>query len=257
MSALFAGFDARALHGSATTKLDLSSRGRRGAKALAEALLPESMVFWRGPEARQQPLRSLGRALFGTGANSRKPGRVALTFDDGPTPLTPQYLRVLEGLGARATFFVVGELCAAQPELVEAIADAGHELAGHGYTHRRFTALSRAELSDELARTRALLPPRSDGRQLVRPPYGSVSLASLLACSQQGFTTVLWSLNSGDWCSQQASEVERTFALQAVAAGEIVLLHEGQSWTMNALPAIVGTLKKAGHELVTVGELLA
>lgn len=257
MPGFFADIDAGPTGRRWPVGLDLFGRSRRGAKALAEALLPDRFVVWRGRDARPPPLTSFGRAWLGTGVVTGRPGRVALTFDDGPTPLTPEYLQVLQWLGVRATFFVVGELCAAQPELVRAIAAAGHELAGHGYTHRRFTTLSGAELSSELLRTRALLPASTRGRSLVRPPYGSVSVASLLNCSRQGFTTVLWSLNSGDWRSQEASEVERTFTKQAAAAGEIVLLHEGQPWTINALPGIVATLRKAGHELVTVGELLA
>jgi peptidoglycan/xylan/chitin deacetylase (PgdA/CDA1 family) len=68
---------------------------------------------------------------------------------------------------------------------------------------------------------------------------------------------VLWSLNSGDWKRQNAHEIEKAFTEHAAAPGEIVLLHEGQSWTLNALPTIVGELRKAGHELVTVSELLA
>ncbi|HWZ91644.1 MAG TPA: polysaccharide deacetylase family protein [Polyangiaceae bacterium] len=222
---------------------ELRARSRRSARALAEAVLPASMVVWRGPEGHRQP--------------SKKPGRVALTFDDGPTPLTLDYLAVLERLGARATFFVVGELCAQNPELVAAIAEQGHELAGHGYTHRRFTQLSQAELSEELERTQALLPPTPQGRAFVRPPHGAVSLCSMVTCLRRGFTTVLWSFNSGDWCNKETSLVEGTFHERTAEAGEIVLLHEGQSWTMNALPTIVGALEKAGHELCTVRELLA
>src|SRR5688572_29804231 len=123
---------------------------RRQAKALAEAVLPTSIVVWRGSERRR---------------------RVALTFDDGPNPLTPQYLDALEQLQVRATFFLVGELCAQSPELVRAIAERGHELANHGYTHRPFPKLGGRELSDELQRTQALLPATRRGRALVRPPY--------------------------------------------------------------------------------------
>ena len=68
---------------------------------------------------------------------------------------------------------------------------------------------------------------------------------------------MLWSYNSGDWCNKETSLVEGTFHERTAEAGEIVLLHEGQSWTMNALPTIVGALEKAGHELCTVRELLA
>ncbi len=233
------------------------AHGRRTAKALAEQVLPDSLVVWRGTEARRGPWSSLRRVIRRSGSNDARPGRVALSFDDGPTPLTQRYLEVLGQLDVRATFFVVGELCAARPDWVRAIAERGHELAGHGYTHRPFTTLSRAELASELARTRELLPTRAAKRQLVRPPYGGVSASSLLTCALQGFTTVLWSLNSGDWRAKDAQEVERTFSASRATAGEIVLLHEGQPLTIEALPRVVSSLKESGHELVTVGELLA
>jgi peptidoglycan/xylan/chitin deacetylase (PgdA/CDA1 family) len=212
-------------------------------------------VLFRGREGRRGRLDPLRRALGRPGAEG--PGRVALTFDDGPGPLTLRYLDMLDQLGARATFFLVGELCQAHPELVAAIAERGHELFGHGYTHRRFTSISPRELASELDRTRALLPSRDAARQLVRPPFGAVSLSSLLTCARRGYTTVLWSLNSGDWRAGDASEVERTVASAAAAPGEILLLHEGQPLTLNALPGVVHSLKAIGHELVTVGELLA
>jgi peptidoglycan/xylan/chitin deacetylase (PgdA/CDA1 family) len=216
--------------------------GRRCARAVAQAVLPASVVAWRAPEARQQ--------------SKKKAARVALTFDDGPTPLTLDYLTVLERLGAHATFFVIGEQCARHPDIVAEIAARGHELCGHGYTHRRFTELSGDELSDELERTQALLPPSVRKRAFVRPPHGAVSLRSMVTCARRGFTTVLWSLNSNDWRNKETSQVEAAFRERTPEAGEIVLLHDGQTWTMNALPTIVGALEKAGHELCTVGELL-
>jgi peptidoglycan/xylan/chitin deacetylase (PgdA/CDA1 family) len=230
---------------------------RRGAMALTEALVPEAVVLWRGREARSEAWRSLGRVLRCAPATPQASGRVALTFDDGPTPLTLDYLRVLEELGARATFFLVGELCAEHPELVRAIIDAGHEVAGHGYTHRRFTTLAPSELRGELEQTAALLPRPELRRAMVRPPYGALSLSTLLTCSSAGFTTVLWSHDSGDWQSRDAREIAAASTARPLNAGEIVLLHEGQHWTLNALPAIIGSLRRSGHELVTVGELLA
>ena len=219
----------------------LKARGRRSAKAIAEALLPTSLVAWREPGTR----RGQGGA-----------GRVALTFDDGPTPLTRDYLAVLERYGVRATFFLVGELCARHPELVLAIQRAGHELAGHGYTHRRFTNLTPRALIDELERTRALLPAEPNKRPVVRPPHGSVSLTSTVTSASAGYTTVLWSYDSNDWATHQASEVTRTFEEQPVDPGEIVLFHEGQTWTLDALPRVIERLRRAGHELTTTGELL-
>jgi peptidoglycan/xylan/chitin deacetylase (PgdA/CDA1 family) len=210
---------------------------RSSAKALARAFAPPKVVVWNGRRKLAAPRR-----------------RVALTFDDGPTDLTHDYLSVLGRFGTRATFFVVGELCARRPDLVHAMVQAGHELAGHGYTHRRFTELSTFELRDELERTRALLP--DPGRRpFVRPPHGAVSLSSTIACARAGFTCVLWSRDSGDWCTRRADDVVRTFH-EALEPGAIVLFHEGQAWTLDALPEILTNLEKAGHELCTVGELL-
>jgi peptidoglycan/xylan/chitin deacetylase (PgdA/CDA1 family) len=199
---------------------------------------------WRGPQAHGR--RPVSEKRW-----------VALTFDDGPTALTRAYLSVLERFRARATFFVVGELCAAHPELVSAIAAGGHELGGHGYTHRRFTTLGAPALRDELARTAALLPPRAFGRALVRPPHGAVSLSSIVTCARASFTTALWSCDSGDWRTRRADEVLEAFRSgPALEPGAIVLLHEGQAWTMDALPAILRGLTERGHELVTLSEML-
>jgi peptidoglycan/xylan/chitin deacetylase (PgdA/CDA1 family) len=221
----------------------LLAAGRRGMKTVAEALLPESAVVWRGPEAR------------GRGGADRR--RVALTFDDGPDELTPGYLSVLERFQAKATFFVVGELCAARPDLVSAIAAGGHELGGHGYTHRRFPTLSPSELKDEIVRTAALLPPSAFGRALVRPPHGAVSLSSLVTCARASFTTALWSHDSGDWRTERSRDVLDAFENEdASRPGAIVLLHEGQPWTLEALPAILRGLRETGRELVTMSEML-
>lgn len=211
------------------------ARARTAAKNLAEALLPPSLVVWRGGRERR---------------------RVALTFDDGPDELTLEYLKALEQLDVRATFFVVGEHCARRPELVSAIAERGHELGNHGYTHRPFSSLGRRELLDELTRTQALLPPTTRARALVRPPYGAVSPTAFYTCARAGFTTVMWSLNSGDWKRHDAHAVAGAFQRRAAAPGDIVLLHEGQRWTLDALPTVVAELKKADHELVTISELL-
>jgi peptidoglycan/xylan/chitin deacetylase (PgdA/CDA1 family) len=183
--------------------------------------------------------------------------RVALTFDDGPDDLTPEYLSLLDKLAVRATFFLVGKNCAERRPLVLDIVSRGHEVAGHGYTHRRFTTMTLPELQDELANTSALLPPPRTRRPLVRPPHGSTSVQSLLRCTRAGYTTVLWSADSGDAHVEDPGEMARWLAPERVGPGDIVLLHEGQRSTLDALPRIVRGLQGAGYELVTVGEVLA
>jgi peptidoglycan/xylan/chitin deacetylase (PgdA/CDA1 family) len=221
---------------SALAERDLPAVKRRAKKAAAAAVLPRSLLVCRGPSA---------------------PRGVALTFDDGPTELTGAYLETLARLGVRATFFVIGELCSQRPDDLAEIARRGHELGGHGYTHRPFSQLRPMELGDELTRTQDLLPPTpGNPRKLVRPPQGALSLTALLTCAVAGFTTVLWSDDSGDCRTECARDVVRSVVEPPLASGAIVLLHDGQSWTLDALPEIVGRLRKAGHELVTVGEFL-
>lgn len=214
----------------------VAARTRRLVKAAAEAALPRSIAVWRGPSQTR---------------------RVALTFDDGPSDLTREYLDVLDHADARATFFVVGAFCAENPDIVADIARRGHELAGHGYTHRSFPGLSRLGLlGGELDRTARLLPSGSRARPIVRPPHGAVSLASLVTCARAGFTTVLWSRDSGDWRTRRPVEVVAAVLEPEIDPGTIVLLHDGQAWTLEALRTIVVRLRDAGHEMVTVGELL-
>jgi peptidoglycan/xylan/chitin deacetylase (PgdA/CDA1 family) len=182
--------------------------------------------------------------------------RVALTFDDGPDQMSDAYLDVLDRFGARATFFVVGEACVARREALLRMVARGHEVAGHGFTHDPFTRMTAAGLRSELHRTSALLPPVAAGRPLVRPPTGATSLRSLALTAQAGYTTVLWSRDSDDCRTMSADVVAARLAPSALTPGDIVLLHEGQTWTLAALPRILEGLASAGWRAVTVSEIL-
>jgi peptidoglycan/xylan/chitin deacetylase (PgdA/CDA1 family) len=212
-----------------------------------------------------RPVRSLRRNVLHVAADvlphallvrrgSRKRPRVALTFDDGPDEHTPRYLDALDRLGVRATFFVLGAACVRHPQLLRAIVARGHEVASHGYTHRVFPALTRSDLRLELSQVDDVIPPSARGRPFVRPPRGALSLRSLFRCAAAGYTTVLWSVDSGDCRTTSARAVVETVA--GAGAGDIVLLHEGQSWTLDALSPMVSALRASRLEPTTVGDLL-
>jgi peptidoglycan/xylan/chitin deacetylase (PgdA/CDA1 family) len=116
--------------------------------------------------------------------------------------------------------------------------------------------MSRREIELELADTAALLPPSPRRRPMVRPPQGSINLASLATCARAGYQTVHWSIDSDDCRTREPAEVVAKLAPQRLQAGDIVLLHEGQSWTLEALPAIVEGLRRARLGFATVGALL-
>jgi peptidoglycan/xylan/chitin deacetylase (PgdA/CDA1 family) len=182
--------------------------------------------------------------------------RIALTFDDGPDAMTPRYLDALDRLGVRATFFLIGENAAKAPDAVLEYVRRGHEVAAHGWSHEPFPPMGAALLVDELARTTDLLPPGAFARPLVRPPLGRVTAATLLRIAAAGYTTVLWSLDSDDCRTRDPRAVEAAVSPERLAPGEIILMHELEPWTLEALPRIVRGIRGAGFDFATVGELL-
>jgi peptidoglycan/xylan/chitin deacetylase (PgdA/CDA1 family) len=206
-------------------------------KRALNAVFPRSVLVIRGEPSRGRP-------------------RVGITFDDGPDPMTPRYLDVLDACGVPATFFVVGEFAEKRHDLVLEMVRRGHEVCGHGYTHTPFPDLTPFRLEDELKRTADVLPAARTPRPLVRPPRGAFTMKSLALTVAAGFTTALWSLDSDDCRSKDPAELEARMAPGNMRDGEIVLLHENQDWTLRVLPNVVKRLKDAGFEFATMSDLL-
>lgn len=181
--------------------------------------------------------------------------RVALTFDDGPDSMTERYLDLLDELGVPATFFLIGKEAAAHPELVREYRRRGHQIAGHGFDHARFTKLGRRALLEQCAQTEAALGGQLSGRPWVRPPHGSLDPSSLLHLVTAGYRVAMWSVDPEDYGTTDPTEVVEHCA--GISDGDIVLLHEGQQWTLDALPQIVASLHAAGLECVTMHDLFA
>lgn len=184
--------------------------------------------------------------------------RVAITFDDGPDHLTEKYLDYLDRLGVPATFFVMGEHADQRPELIREYVRRGHQVASHGYDHKRFTKLDRKGLLDQMERTDAAIGGQVSGRSWVRPPHGELDVVSLLSLRAAGYVVALWSVDSEDYDGNKDPKllVERC-GPDRVGPGDVLLFHEGQQWTLDALPPIVTALQAAGLECVTMHDLFA
>ena len=183
--------------------------------------------------------------------------RVALTFDDGPDHMTRQYLDVLDDLGVPATFFIIGDRAQQHPELVRDYMRRGHQIASHGYDHTRFTRLGPRALLDQCTRTERALGGQITGRPWVRPPHGSIDATSLVTLLASGYTVAMWSLDSKDYGDHDPAVIAERCSAKHVAPGEVLLFHEGQQWTLDALPPIVHSLHEAGYECVTMHDLFA
>jgi peptidoglycan-N-acetylglucosamine deacetylase len=183
--------------------------------------------------------------------------RVALTFDDGPDAMTSSYLEMLDNLGVPATFFLCGERAAAEPHVVREYLKRGHQVANHGYDHTRFTKLSRRELLDQVERTEQAIGRQITGRSWVRPPHGEVDATSLLTLRTAGYVVAMWSVDSCDHDVRDAAVLADKCSPAVVGAGDVLLFHEGQQWTLDGLPRIVAALHAAGLECVTMQDLFA
>ncbi|MBZ0238709.1 MAG: polysaccharide deacetylase family protein [Deltaproteobacteria bacterium] len=181
--------------------------------------------------------------------------RVALTFDDGPHALTERYLACLAALGAPATFFVMGYYVERRPAVVADYLRGGHQVAGHGYYHKRFTRLFPHQLHDQLVRTERALGPVPHGRW-VRPPHGSLGPIDGATMLARGYTVAMWSFDSRDYDGASAETLVERCAPGRCRPGDVLLFHEGQETTLAALPRIVDGLRGAGYELVTMADLV-
>jgi peptidoglycan/xylan/chitin deacetylase (PgdA/CDA1 family) len=181
-------------------------------------------------------------------------GGVALTFDDGPHPEgTPAVLEVLARAGARATFFVIGEQVRRRPELVGEIADAGHEVALHGFQHRLQPRLTPTEVRDDIARGLAAIEDALGTRPVWhRPPYGIYSSTGLRAVHSAGLAPLLWSRWGRDWRKFTTPGRIASRAVNGVLPGDVILLHDADFYsahdshrrTATALAQITSELKR-------------
>ncbi|MBV6698066.1 polysaccharide deacetylase family protein [Kitasatospora aureofaciens] len=176
---------------------------------------------------------------------------VALTIDDGPDPrYTPTVLALLQQYGIRATFFLIGENAVEHPALVRDIADRGHHIANHTWTHPDLRHLSESQVRDELERTSDLLL-RTTGRlpTWFRAPGGDWSEVSLKVTADLGLRNMSWSVDPRDWARPGTSVIIDRI-LKDVRPGSIVLNHDGggdRSQTVAAMKTYLPALIDSGY----------
>ncbi|GIN89450.1 peptidoglycan-N-acetylmuramic acid deacetylase PdaC [Siminovitchia terrae] len=183
---------------------------------------------------------------------------IALTFDDGPYPkVTPRVLEVLLQYEAKATFFMLGKQVEYYPTIAEQVAKAGHEIASHSYSHTDLTKLSNEAIKQEFNETSNKIETATGMKPtLFRPPYGAYNDEVINYANNNGDSIILWSVDSLDWKSLNASAVINTVT-RDVTNGSIVLLHDIHESTADALPELLASLRNQGYQFITVSELIA
>ena len=185
-----------------------------------------------------------------------KAAAIALTFDDGPSPLTGELLEILREEDVPATFFLCGYRLEQFPEAAALLADTNHELGVHGYSHTAMSKLSGEALREELDRTRALIL-ETTGREpaLLRPPGGLCSPDVRTAAEERGWPVILWSVDPEDWRPGVSGAAVCRRVMENAADGAVILLHDLNRRTLDALPGLIRTLKEREFDFLTVSAL--
>lgn len=188
----------------------------------------------------------------------RRGKKIALTFDDGPAPITPRFLKQLKSLKVHATFFMIGQQVHGHGALLKRMMNEGHELANHSWNHANLGGGGPAATS-QIVRTNDAIEHASGFRPCVmRPPYGASSSDLVHRVRAQHMTSILWNVDPLDWRTPGVGTIVGTIRSQT-HAGSIILEHDGggpRSQTLAAIPQYVHTLKSRGYKFVTVSELL-
>jgi len=183
------------------------------------------------------------------------PKVVALTIDDGPSPVyTPQVLAILHQYGVIASFSMVGRNVAAFPGVAREVAAAGHMIVNHTWNHYDLGHMSAAAIKDEISRaTDAINAATGERHRMFRAPYGVWPPAVFSCCARAGLTPLAWSVDPRDWSRPGVRAIVRDIESDT-RTGSIILEHDGggnRSQTVAALKIWLPWLLGAGYQFTT------
>ena len=203
-----------------------------------------------------------GRTFVGDRPGSR---RLALTFDDGPNdPHTLHLLDVLARHNVRATFFMIGSFVEQRPDIVRAVAEAGHAIGNHTFTHPNLIFRHERDVRREIeACARALDNAGAPQAKLFRPPHGGRTPAVLRTVRSLGLEPIMWSVMAWDWKPHPPEKVARLIQRQ-LRGGDVILLHDGghermgadRSASVRATDLILQRYLGEGYEFVVIPEMM-
>ena len=230
---------------------------------IAGGVAVAGLATWLGVESMWPTMHLYGRSFIGLAPGSRQ---LALTYDDGPNdPDTLRLLDVLAKHDVKATFFVLGRFVAEKPQIVRALASAGHVIGNHSWDHPRLIFASNAELRSQVERTQeAIFDASRVTPTLFRPPYGGRRPGTLSGVRKLGLEPVMWNVTCYDWKPTTADKVF-AHAKRQIRGGDVILMHDGdqarmgadRSHTVEATDRLIDHYKAEGYEFVTVPQMMA
>jgi peptidoglycan/xylan/chitin deacetylase (PgdA/CDA1 family) len=210
----------------------------------------------RAAHFRLRPVRAVGCTGGGAGHVTNGPRDrkvVALTFDDGPSDYTDDFLRVLREKDVPGTFFEVGQVMPGREDEMRQILAQGGEIGDHTMDHVEYPGYGQIAGAAERIRAYTHFKPC-----LFRPPGGGVNASVIATAGGLGMRTITWDVDPRDW-STPGTEAIYANIVGHTQPGSIILMHDGggpRGETLAALPRIIDTLRGRGYRFATVTELL-
>ncbi|PRD48903.1 polysaccharide deacetylase family protein [Sphingobacterium haloxyli] len=184
-------------------------------------------------------------------------GRVALTFDDGPSLHTTEVLRLLKAYQSKATFFCIGKQVLAYPHIAKQIVDEGHTIGNHTYAHpKSFGFLKEKDVVAELEQCSSIIY-QTVGKtpKLFRPPFGVTNPSVAKGVQYTKQQIIGWSNRSLDTVTLQEDKIYERVC-KKLKSGDIILFHDTSQRTVNVLKRLLPYLQKQGYISVSVDDLL-
>ena len=176
--------------------------------------------------------------------------QVVLTFDDGPTELTPLFLDLLNRYEVKAIFFCIGRQIAQYPQIVQRIKDEGHLIGNHTYSHIPQNCFaSTAVMTQEIQQTDALLAQLGIVTPYFRPPYGVTNPHIAKAAKRMGKIVVGWDIRSLDTVIKDETRLWSR-AVSKLTQGNIILMHDTSERTLHVLEQLLKYLKANDYQVV-------
>ncbi len=184
--------------------------------------------------------------------------KVAITFDCawGASDI-PTILDILKKENVKASFFVVGQWAEKFPDSVKLIANDGHDIANHGYSHLKMSTISKEKCISEIELCNKKLEEISGVKvKLFRPPYGDYNNLVIDTCNELGCYPIQWNIDSLDWKKEMSKQAILDRILKKTKPGSIILFHNDTQYTVELLPKIILELKGEGLIFAPVSEMI-
>lgn len=198
-----------------------------------------------------------GTNSFYVGPNEKS---VYLTFDSGyDNGMLNSILDTLNEKNVKASFFITGDFVKRFPELTLRLANEGHLVCNHSYSHKKISTLTKDALEKDLTKLEIEYYNLTGLKmaKCFRPPEGNFDRKSLLNVKSLGFKTIFWSIAYKDWDTNHQSDMNYCVKtiMDNLHNGAIILMHSVSSSNQKALSTVIDQITNEGYTFKTVDSL--